>query len=888
MEIQEIKQQLTMAEVIKHYGLKADKQARLKCPFHNDRTPSLQLYYKTQTAFCFSTNCQTHGKAIDVIDFILYYEKCSKHQAIKKAEQIINPGTTTTQATVPKPTNEKAMFLERMFTYFCNAVHNSKPAREYLEQRNLDFKKLASGSSPVGYNGGQFHHGQRKDEDLINDCLKYGLLLDLGLKSRTGETAYKPFGKWCLCFALRNPNHEITGLYFRSTLPNKDQRHFYLRDRSGLYPNYPKAETQKLILTESIIDAASLLQQTEIITKYEILSLYGTNGFTEEHQTAIRKLKHLKEIIFFLNGDEAGNKAVAKYAPMLKAEYTNLKITSVAVPQNEDVNSLLQGHSPEILTHLIETRKEVDFILSNDGEPPQANTFLSSENSIEKEKLEQLKAPITGLDTNNPYNLKYKGNEASYQIKGFRTDQPDSLKITIQIIAEANGITLKLDLYEYKQVESSCKLIAGKLGLRKDAIEADLMQLTSLLEQYRDKQQFKANDRQESKIQVPPATATKCIEFLKAEKLIQRINELIGKAGITGEETNRILLFVIASSYKMNDTLHALIQGSSGSGKTRLLKIISHLMPDEDVKRYTRVTDNSFYNQDEYFFVNKLICFEDLDGLKEDAQLAVRELQSNDILRTSTSIKDASGKISGGERTVRGPIASLACTTRGEIYEDNISRSFLIAVDEGKEQTLKIIRYQNELSAGMIDKTEQKKVSQFIQNCIRLLKPYEVINPYANKIQLPESAHKIRRLNELYQSFVKQITLLNQYQRKQDKQGRLITETTDLQTACEILFDSIVLKVDELDGSLRQFFERLKSHLKDKEQDFTQREIRQALNISKAQCSRFFNHLQEMEYITSKYSGNQRKVCYKVDYWDNYAKVRAQIKDDLMNQIAGL
>ncbi|QTY27576.1 hypothetical protein [Flavobacterium sp. CS20] len=371
---------------------------------------------------------------------------------------------------------------------------------------------------------------------------------------------------------------------------------------------------------------------------------------------------------------------------------------------------------------------------------------------------------------------------------------------------------------------------------------------------------------------MPATTATKCIEFLKAEKLVQRINKLIGKAGITGEETNRILLFVIASSYKMPDTLHALIQGSSGSGKTRLLKIISYLMPDEDVKRYTRVTDNSFYNQDEYFFVNKLICFEDLDGLKEDAQLAVRELQSNDILRTSTSLKDKNGQITGGERIVRGPIASLACTTRGEIYEDNISRSFLIAVDESKEQTLKIIRYQNEVSAGMIDPQEQKKTSQFIQNCIRLLKPYEVINPYANKIQLPESAHKIRRLNELYQSFVKQITLLNQYQRKQDKQGRLITETADLQTACEILFESIVLKVDELDGSLRQFFETLKGHLIKKgkaennshcDTQFTQREIRQTLNISKAQSKRFFNHLQSMEYITAKYSETNGKYATK-------------------------
>ncbi len=66
-----------------------------------------------------------------------------------------------------------------------------------------------------------------------------------------------------------------------------------------------------------------------------------------------------------------------------------------------------------------------------------------------------------------------------------------------------NSITLKLDLYEYKQVESTCKTIAEKLGLRKDVVEADLLQLTSLLEHYRDIQQHKATGKQESKIQVP-------------------------------------------------------------------------------------------------------------------------------------------------------------------------------------------------------------------------------------------------------------------------------------------------------------------------------------------------------------------------------------------------
>jgi DNA primase len=429
MDIKDIKNRLTIAEVVKYYGLKADKQNRLKCPFHEDKTPSLQLYYKTQTAFCFSTNCTTHGKAIDVIDFILYYEKCTKHEAINKAVEIIG-GENKTVAPVKSDSTERAMFLERMFTYFKNAVSNSKPAQEYLQSRCIDFR-----NTEVGYNAGQFHHGARKDEALINECLQYGILLDLGMKARTGDTAYKPFGKWCIVFALRNKTNEIVSLYFRSTLADKEQRHFYLRDRQGLYPHYPPTSTKKLILTESIIDCVTLLQQPEIASKYNLLALYGTNGFTEEHQQSIRALQGLEEIIFFLNGDEAGNKAVAKYAPMLKAEYPNLKITSVAVPQNEDVNSLLQGHSPEILTHLIETRKEFNFFLSNEKsiekeKPVQSETLINTETEPVQELKEE---PTTGLNTNNPYNLKYQGNEAQYQIKGFRVEQMDSLKITLQI-----------------------------------------------------------------------------------------------------------------------------------------------------------------------------------------------------------------------------------------------------------------------------------------------------------------------------------------------------------------------------------------------------------------------------------------------------------------------
>ncbi|MBB4044918.1 CHC2 zinc finger domain-containing protein [Bacteroides reticulotermitis] len=80
MDIQDIKQDLRLSRLLESYGLHPDNNNRLCCPFHRDRTPSLQVYPETDTCYCFSSNCQTHGKSIDVIDFIMYKENISKHE----------------------------------------------------------------------------------------------------------------------------------------------------------------------------------------------------------------------------------------------------------------------------------------------------------------------------------------------------------------------------------------------------------------------------------------------------------------------------------------------------------------------------------------------------------------------------------------------------------------------------------------------------------------------------------------------------------------------------------------------------------------------------------------------------------------------------------------
>ncbi len=894
MEIPEIKSKLTLAQVLQHYGLKPDKNLRLHCPFHEDKTPSLQVYYKTHTAYCFSSNCKTHGKSMDIIDFVLHRENTDKHNALLKCAEIISyyEGKTMHQQK-PIITNEAAQlsmgreqFLQSMFTYFKNAVHNSRPAQEYIKQRNLDPIKLE-----IGYNTAQFHHGARRDEALINNCVAVGLLAPWGTNTRKPEEqAYKAFGKECIVFALRNQSSEITGLYFRSTTNNDDAKHFYLKESTGLYPFYPAPQTIKLIIAESIIDTASLLQIKAITGSYGLLAAYGTNRLNDEMKAAVMQLKELKEIIFAFDNDEAGNKAAAKYAEELKALLPGITLSKIALP-NKDVNETLQAHSDEnIFIGLLDER--VDIFLSIEKENG-AKLFI--EESIEKQKtIETIQQqPASELDTTNPYKLSYTTDTAVYYIQGGLPKTTDNLKIMLVIENAGTGFKArnKIDLYEDKQVEKLCKEVAEKLDVRKDLLEADLYRLTDLLESHIQKE-LHQNSEEDKPLQVLTIKERAELEaFAKKPKLIKRLNELLGQTGIVGEERNRIFLLIIAISHKMPETLHALIQGSSGSGKTRLLKQVSDCMPKENVTKLTRLSDKVLYNFPEHYFINRLLCLEDIDGLSEEAEFAFRELQSNGELNSATSIKLESGQITSAQKTVKGPIASLACTTHGEIYEDNMSRVFLIAVDESMEQTKRIIEYQNKKAAGLIDYKKEQEIKNFIQKFIGIIQAKEVVNPFAEKIQLPEEAQKIRRLNDLFQSFVKMVTILNQHQRKSDERKRLVTEIEDIETAVAVMFESIVLKVDELDGSLRQFYEQLKSYLQKqyngnhKTAEFTLREVRHALKSSKMQVFRFFNDLQQLEYVKQNGGYANRGFTYKIMYWDDYESMRDRIKNNLNEQV---
>ncbi len=83
MEIQEIKQRLSITTVLNNYNLKPNKNHMLNCPFHDDTNASMKIYPNTNTFNCFGC-----GKNGDTIEFIQEKENCTKREALIKATEL--------------------------------------------------------------------------------------------------------------------------------------------------------------------------------------------------------------------------------------------------------------------------------------------------------------------------------------------------------------------------------------------------------------------------------------------------------------------------------------------------------------------------------------------------------------------------------------------------------------------------------------------------------------------------------------------------------------------------------------------------------------------------------------------------------------------------------
>ncbi len=498
-------------------------------------------------------------------------------------------------------------------------------------------------------------------------------------------------------------------------------------------------------------------------------------------------------------------------------------------------------------------------------------------------------------------------NQLTYQnqllkitvLGGIRLEGLDRLRVTLKLqlkLKDENlpssggvggGLAVRhnLDLYNDTQVEKLIRKTAIKLEIGNSVIEASINELIELLEEYR-LRQLTMKDEELKIRELTEEEKAEAMQLLTTQNLLLATNELIEQSGIIGEEINRLIMYLIFTSRKRNQPLHIISLGSSGTGKTHLQESIGNLIPSEDKIILTSVSENAFYYYGTQELKNKLILIEDMDGA-ESALYPIRELQSKKKISKTIAFKNTKGETKSQHITVEGPVCVAGCTTKESIYEDNANRSFLIYLDESPEQDARILDYQRKLYAGNIDKNEELKIKNLLQNSQRLLSEVTIINPYAEYLELPKEVLKPRRTNAHYLQFIELITYYHQHQRtkKVDEQTGeefIEVEIEDIKNANELLKEILLRKSDILNGATRNYLENLKKYLEEKDtKHFTNAEIRRKLKIKESTLRNYHKQLQEEGLLQRVTEKNTKSYTYKITEVEEYQKLKEHITNAL-------
>lgn len=81
----EIKQRVSMIEILKYYGIETNGSNFCRCPFHHEKSASFKAYPGTRGFYCFG--CHESGS---VIDFVMRYFNLDFPKAIIKLKHSPN------------------------------------------------------------------------------------------------------------------------------------------------------------------------------------------------------------------------------------------------------------------------------------------------------------------------------------------------------------------------------------------------------------------------------------------------------------------------------------------------------------------------------------------------------------------------------------------------------------------------------------------------------------------------------------------------------------------------------------------------------------------------------------------------------------------------------
>ena len=494
------------------------------------------------------------------------------------------------------------------------------------------------------------------------------------------------------------------------------------------------------------------------------------------------------------------------------------------------------------------------------------------------------------LDITNPAYFTFSYEQLQFGVLGgLKVEGLERMRVTLKVEYKQTAIRHNLDLYNNESLDKLVRRCAERFALGTAYLAVAFAALINELETYRLEQLKKQTVEKETIRQLTEAERKEAEQFLRQPDLLQRTNELIGQSGVIGEESNRLLMYLVFTSRKREEPLHIISLGSSGTGKTHLQEKVGELMPAEDVIQITSLSENAFYYFGKQELKHKLILIEDLDGAGE-VLYPLRELQSKKMITKTVVYKNQAGDAQTVHLRVEGPVCVAGCTTKESVYEDNSNRSFLLHLDESKEQDEKIMHYQRLKSAGKVDFKQQARVKQLLQNVQRVLVPVSVRNPYADLLQLPPTVFKPRRTNAHYLAFIEVITFYHQLQRglKTDQRtGTIYIETTieDIKEANRLMCDILLRKSDELPGASRNYFEQVKAYLQQEQIDrFTSKLVSKTLHMPVSTVKRHNLALLQAGYLTKTINeDNNKSYVYSLTDLQEYQELKDSITGVLDN-----
>ena len=922
-ELSRIKREVSVERLAEARGVKLQRHgADLLglCPFHDDKEPSLVISPKKNLWNCLGA-CGPSGSIAggSVIDWVMRDRGVSFRHAVELLRADLPAAAvaeaSTSAPALPPPVEaeaEDAELLAQVVGYYQETLQESPEALAYLESRGLtdpeliDRFRLGFANRTLGY--------RLPDKSVQAGREIRGRLQKLGVLRKSGHEHFN--GSLVVpVFAEDGRVVEIYGRKIGERLRKGTPLHLYLPGpHRGVFNSAALAASPELILCESLLDALTFWSAGF----RHVTSAYGVNGFTEEMLEAFRS-HGTERVLIAYDRDDAGEAAAGKLAERLTA--AGIDAYRIQFPRGMDANEYALSVTPGSKSLGVAIRKAVwmgkgEAPAVELGDEPVAVTTSQPPPpapAAKEEEVEELSPFAAGREgAPEPAELSPLPAEASpvpappppsppavvkeqevvislgdrrYRVRGLPKNLAyDVLKINLLASRRDAFHVDTLDLYSARHRAVFQKAAAGELGLDELVIKTDLGKVLLKLEELQDEQIRAALEPKTDAVELADEEKAEALALLSSPDLLARILEDFQACGVVGEETNKLMGYLAATSRLLERPLAVVVQSSSSAGKSALMEAVLALLPPEQQVKYSAMTGQSLFYMGETDLSHKILAIVEEEGA-ERASYALKLLQSEGELTIASTGKDPStGRLVTHEYRVEGPVMIFLTTTAIDLDEELLNRCLVLSVDEAREQTRAIHRLQRERRTleGLRAGKRREAIVALHRNAQRLLRPLAVVNPYAPELTFLDTQIRTRRDHEKYLTLIDAIALLHQHQREVQRtqvDGRPVeyveVELGDIETANRLAHEVLGRSLDELPPQTRRLLalldervsaecERLemeRSHLR-----FTRREVRQATGWGDTQLRLHLARLVSMEYLLAHQGGRGQSYVYELLY----------------------